>query len=331
MKEIRKTNYAMYIHWELLQACNFSCVYCYAHPKKYLPKKIDIPRVIQRLNSFNKIMLITLTGGEPFLITNFVEFAHELTKKHYIRIDTNLSMEKACNKFIEVVNPEKVAEITFSVHILEREKRKMDIGKVCKLVKKFQKNKFNIVANYVAYPPLLGRMEKDIIFFQKEGIEIFPTFFQGAFNKKNYPFSDKKLSYSKEAVELIATLNPYSKTTISESRNKPCPAGTAAFFINSENIVFPCVMLRKKLGNFFEKWHTFTKVIRCPIVHCPCPFNRNFAASPGTSHQICLLNKTISEKGIFSVSKSRELTYNFCQILLDALRSLWRRFKIACR
>ncbi|MCQ9207055.1 MAG: radical SAM protein, partial [Omnitrophica bacterium] len=252
---ITKLNYDMYIHWILLEGCNFSCTYCYAHPRKGLPPKIDILRVIQRLDKINKVILFTFTGGEPFLISNFTEFIHELTKKHYVRIDTNLSLKKPCEKFMNTVNPKKVVEITFSIHVLEREKRRMSLQDLCLLVKKFQKKGFRMIGNYVAYPPLVKRLKRDIEFFKSQGLEILPTLFHGCYGSKTYPINDRgALAYSENDMQLISAMNPYAKIVTFKSKNKPCQAGVTAFVINHKYEVFPCLMMRKKLGNFFGEW-----------------------------------------------------------------------------
>lgn len=141
MKISDELKYTMYIHWILLQECNFSCIYCPSvnFTGKNPPNRLEIPKIIERLNRFDETMLISLTGGEPFLVPNFVEFVQQLTLKHYVRIDTNLSLKKNIEKFINLINAEKVIEITFSIHVLERIRRNMSLNDLCNLVKKLEK------------------------------------------------------------------------------------------------------------------------------------------------------------------------------------------------
>ncbi len=298
-------SYKMYLHWALLKECNYSCNYCLASPQKGVPDSIDIPRVIRRLEELHTTALITFTGGEPFWVPNFVEFAYEVTKKHYIRIDTNLSLTKSCERFLNRIDPNRVFEITFSVHILERMKRKLDLSELIVLVKRFQEKGFNMVGSYLAYPPLLGRIEDDIHFFKKQGIEIRPTLYIGNFDEKNYPLTNGACTYSGDEMELISRLNPKAKTKIDKRKNLPCQAGTSAFLITPDYEVFPCYPIHRKLGNFFEGWKTFSMVIRCPVDYCFCAFNRPFSTSLATQQHIQLLQKTMSEKGTFSILKSR--------------------------
>ena len=44
--------------------------------------------------------------------------------------DTNLSQRKTLERFKNLVNPEKVLEIVFSTHVLEREKRNLSLKKL---------------------------------------------------------------------------------------------------------------------------------------------------------------------------------------------------------
>lgn len=321
-------SYNMYLHWAILNECNYSCNYCNASPRKGVPDNIDIPKVIRRLEELNTTALITFTGGEPFLVPNFVEFAHEVTKKHYIRIDTNLSLTKSCERFLNLIDPNRVFEITFSVHILERMKRKHEMSELSILVKRFQEKGFNIVGSYVVYPPLLGRIENDVNFFKTQGIEIRPTLYIGKFDEKNYPLTRDACTYSDNEMNLISRLNPNAKTKIDKRKNLPCQAGTSAFFITPDYDVFPCITIRRKLGNFFDEWKTFSKVIRCSVDYCFCPFNRPFSTSLATQQHIQLLQKTMSEKGVFSILESRLFVTGLYPWLLDILPHLLYRLRI---
>lgn len=323
-----KLNYEMYLHWEILKECNFSCDYCFAQPKKGLPKELDVNRIIQRLDKFEKVMLISFTGGEPFLVPNFLEFIRAITKKHCIRIDTNLSLKKSCEQFMDMIDPEKVLEITFSVHISERERRKTSLEDLCSFVKRFQRKGFEMVGNYVVYPPLINRVKKDLEIFEAHGIRVLPTYFSGSLDNKIYPIdANGNIAYTPAAIQLITSSNPYAESLLSKSLGKPCQAGVSAFVINHKYEVYPCFSIKKKLGSFFEKWERFPKVIKCPVKYCMCPFNENFAASPHTSGQIALLNKTIEEKGILSINESVKVTHTFHQTILDITRQIHRYFK----
>lgn len=299
---VEKSNPEIYIQWNMLRECNFSCNYCVVKATHKIVQEVDIPKVVQRLDKLNKTLLIGFNGGEPFLIPNFTELCLELTKRHFIRIDTNLSLSNACKKFVNTINPDKVVEICFSTHVLEREKRGNDLKELCLLVKMFQEKGFKMIGNYVVYPSLITRMEEDIKFFDSQGIKVLPSLFWGIFNGKSYPLSEERISYSKEGMQLITKFNPYVKTQLHNIRKSFCQAGCAAFTINQKYEVLACSGISKKLGTFFEEWHVFRKVIRCPNQYCLCPPNRAPAVTlfPNNFPTTSMLQKAISEKGVYS-------------------------------
>lgn len=314
--------------------CTFDCVYCRQHNNCMESlKKIETRKFVDRLDKLNRICLVGISGGEPFLIPNFREFAAEVTKKHYIRIDTNLSLVEECRKFIEVIDPERVVEIVFSVHILEREKRNRDLMELVSLVNEFQAKGFKMVGNYVSYPPLLGRLEKDIDFFKSYGIKVLPTLFGGKFNGKNYPLDNGKCSYSREELELIVRLNPYANLPLHNPLNEFCQAGCTAFWVTDKYEVFPCLTMQtmrdRKLGDFFGKWTIFPKVIRCPQNYCTDQYNKILCCSLSGFHlglgytQL----KAMSERGACSLWESR-LFFGliFGKAVLRKIRNIVRSF-----
>lgn len=328
-------NYDMLIFFHPSLACTFDCVYCGQHSNTIEPPgEIEIKKIMKRLDEFKKTLLVCICGGEPFLIPNLTEFVYELTKRHYVRIDTNLSQIEKCREFMNIINPDRVIEIVFSTHILEREKRKIDLLELVSLVKELQKKGFNIFGNYVAYPPLLSRMERDLDFLNSQGIKVIPILFQGTFNGKKYPLQDGRPSYSEEELELIARLNPYAIIPFNNPRNEFCQAGCTAFCINDKYKVFPCLTMmyhnRNKLGDFYGKWRIFPKVIRCPECYCSDQYNKNFVSTLGNTGLNYLFLKTVSEKGICSRAESFLLLSGYWKDLLpqkikEAIRRLLAR------
>lgn len=299
----------IFLIWNILKECNFSCNYCVVKAPEGKGKEVDIPRVVQRLDKLNKTLLIHSTGGEPFLVPNFVKLIQEITKRNQVRIDTNLTISKACKEFVNNINPDKVVEICFSTHILERQKIVNGLNKLCSTVNMFQDRGFKMIGNYVAYPSLMGRIEKDIDFFDSQGIKVLPTFFWGKFKGKPYPLSKDHVSYSRDEFELLIKLNPNIKAHLLNTKNSLCHAGSAAFIVSHNYEVTACNAIPKNLGNFFDDWHVFEKVIRCPSSSCLCPHNRAPAVTlfPDNFPTIGMLNGIISEKGAYSRFNSYRL------------------------
>jgi len=184
-----KIKYDAWLQWNVTTRCNMNCQYCFDFDKK--SKKfgeileINIPELIKTLNKTNKFFRINFIGGEPFLTPNIVEACIQLTKKHYVSFNTNLTSTKL-KEFCENINPKKVSYILAALHIKELEKRNLlnryiDNFLLCK-----QKG-FNIIAIVVAHPSLINEVEKYTKFFKEKNIDIKFTAFIGKYNEKNYP------------------------------------------------------------------------------------------------------------------------------------------------
>ena len=302
-------DYDFYIHWAITNKCNYSCGYCVINThiqQASIAEPVDIRRILKRVKKIPGVILFTFTGGEPFLIPNFPELAAELTKKHFVRIDTNLSIKHTCEKFLEIVDPSRIWEITFSPHTLERNKQKHRLEEVCDTVNKFQKKGFKMVGNYVVWPPSIKGFEKDLAYFSQRGIKLYPTLFIGDYRGKRYPEDNGVVTYSRETLDMIEKYNPEALTVLEKSNGQLCPAGSRAFFIDSNYNVFPCTAAQKKIGLFFENWQTLKKVVTCPINRCYCPFNKPFAINANSLLQTYITKKAVRELGVYSAEKSRE-------------------------
>lgn len=306
----------MYLHWNLLKECNFTCDYCCAHTRSGKIKELNIDLILKRLDRFNKTILATLTGGEVFLIPNFIEFVQELTKKHFVRIDTNLSLKKRCIEFIEKIDPQRVHEISFSVHVAEREKRGQSLHEASSLAGKFLDHGFSVVGNYVAYPLHLKRMPEDIKIFQDNGVQILPSMYVGRFNGKEYPVYKGNSSYNKDELNLIYSYCNHTKMVIDHKKGDFCHAGLKSFYINSQYQVFPCNSINKKIGDFWDDWNVFDKVIRCPQKFCGTPCCKmGFKSENEDSMMIKLRKIAIDEKKVASGIQSFLMTLSMTRLI----------------
>ena len=93
------------ITWTINEICNFNCSYCTQwHNKKEGIKPIDISKLSESLHYLDKDWLFLITGGEPFLEKNFIKICEEITKRHYISLNTNLSTTNFFY-FADKINP----------------------------------------------------------------------------------------------------------------------------------------------------------------------------------------------------------------------------------
>ena len=88
------------------QGCNFRCPYC--HNPELVPIKIPDTQIIREEDIFSflnkrkgKLDAVTITGGEPLLQTDLVDFLLELKGLGYlIKLDTNGSFPSRLGKII---------------------------------------------------------------------------------------------------------------------------------------------------------------------------------------------------------------------------------------
>lgn len=82
------------VYIEITSKCNMNCPYCYNNSTfegTFLSKEKFFDLIDQCKN--NKIPEITISGGEPFLHPNIIDFIKYANDKHiYVRIISNLSM-----------------------------------------------------------------------------------------------------------------------------------------------------------------------------------------------------------------------------------------------
>ncbi|MBD3245592.1 MAG: radical SAM protein [Candidatus Omnitrophica bacterium] len=300
--------------------CNFSCVYCGQHcgdPRSV--KTLDIGRIMQGLDRFGRTLLVSICGGEPFLIPNLIEFVQEVKRKHYVRIDSNLSLTDRCRTFLDAVGPERITEIIFSVHALEREKRGLDLMDLIVLVKEFQAKGFRMAGDYVTYPPLFSRLEKDIDLFRAHGIKVMPVLFCGEYQGRNYPFHQGSVSYSKEELDLVFRYNSLAKIVLHNPHGEYCQAGCTAFCLNDRYEVFPCLSMlirnTNKIGDLFSGWRTAPKVIKCPMHYCADQYNKTFMCTLSQFNLAYMQLKAMRDRGVLSERESAVF-----------LRGGWRKY-----
>ncbi len=259
--------YDAWLHWNVTRKCNFDCEYCFSHDKNVTseaPKKIDVEKLLSVLNKTGKSFRVGFTGGEPFLVPNFLESAGALTEEHFISINTHLTSSKI-KEFAEAIPHEKVLFIQASLHFDELEKRNLK-SRFIENYSLLKERGFNIFAEAVAFPPFISRLEEFREFYEKEGIDFSFGVFIGIYDGKKYPesYTDKEISafglYASEQRKFL-------------QKGNLCNAGfnTAVLFSNGN--VFPCFQIKEKLGNVYEKIDFYDAPITCPARQCGCPLN----------------------------------------------------------
>jgi hypothetical protein len=230
---------------------------------------------------------------------NFIEICKEITKKHYLSLNTNLSTSNVVD-FAYNINPEKSLFINAAVHITVREKKDKELTSYTEKMLLLQKMGFNVIAYYVVHPSLLSRVKSDMAFLLSKGIQkVRVKVFRGVYMGKYYPFSfstaEKKYIEDMDGdfpeFEILNKVHNY--------KGQLCRAGQRFFFMDRTGNLKRCSSLNRRYGNLFEKRIIYDTELRpCPIRKCGCPYEgiRNKLSRKG---DICaLLKETIIEKSL---------------------------------
>lgn len=276
-----------YVLWCITRQCNFNCAYCFRKCGDEDPAcgKYSAEHIAQRFDETGKVWHIRMTGGEPLLYPGFVELAKALTRRHYVSVITNLSTPNAY-EFAEAIENERVHSISASLHILEREKRKDGVREYLRKFLHFQERGFNIRLRYIAYPPLLGRIEEDVEWLRRDGVKrIGVKVFQGRYKGGHYPrdYSDEERAFIRGL-----GLNNYEQEILAgrvSFLGRKCEAGHQAFTMDMSGNVMRCNTLKDKYGNLFRgTFRPGESSRRCTVKKCSCAYEGiDFAAGLGSA------------------------------------------------
>lgn len=288
--KLNELKYDAWLIWNITNKCNLACGFCSARASmpslikiikikslglipyfsikklkakfKKIPEKIDIVSLIRTLDETNRIFRIGFSGGEPFLSSNIIEACVELTKRHYISLNTNL-ISKNIKEFTEKIDPERVIHFHASLHIKELERlnlldRYINNFLLCK------EKGFDIFAQEVAYPPLLEEVDKYKKNFKEKGIELTFNPFNGEYNKKIYP-----QAYTEKEIEIFGLDETYINYFY--QKGKICNAGYNVGLVSITGDIQPCHLINKNMGNIYKEIKFSDKVIKCPFEFCFCP------------------------------------------------------------
>ncbi len=278
---MNNSKYDAWLHWNVTNRCNLKCEYCFSVPPK--PKndvnRINISKLLATLEKTDKTFRIGFTGGEPFLVPNFVEAVKSITKKHFVTINSNLTLPTVKDFGIKI-HHERVLFIHASFHYLELIRKKVLDNYISNFFF-LRENGFNVYAEEVAFPPHLERLEKDAERLSKLGIKLKFGAYYGFYNGKRYPES-----YTDEEIERFNL----PKREIEKFRQKGnyCNAGYNVGVVYSKGQIKPCFQYHSDLGNIYEEINFNSELIRCEAEYCGCPMNL---------YDLFLYNKALRIKG----------------------------------
>ena len=270
------------IQWNLSKSCNMRCSYCFntLEEKTSPPINLDL-EIIKK--SFMRLdpSIIVITGGEPFLIKNFVEVCEIITKKHELIILTNLSHDVDPLQFCLRINPEKILEISISLHFLFREGT-YEFGEFCYNIELLKKHKFPYRLSQIMTPEIIDGFP---IIQNSINSKIYPKTLEGIYNGKKYPTAyteDERITL----LEIIKQVNGeepdvymakkilegYSDKNEITFTGKLCSSGYDDIVIVEDGTIYQCWNQLVPLGNFFEDgllW--WDEPQQCHYDWCACP------------------------------------------------------------
>jgi MoaA/NifB/PqqE/SkfB family radical SAM enzyme len=293
------------ITWNITNFCNFQCEYCINSNADDLAQIEGIDFLTQKkgFDSLGKDWIIHITGGEPFLMKEFINLCENISTNHYISLNTNLTTANIY-QFADHLNPEKVLFISSSVHILEREKRDPNLKKYIEKIIYLQEKRFNIIASYVAFPSVLSRIKDDFKTLKDGGVQNLQfKGFRGLYNKKVYPYA-----YSDEDISILKTL-PYEYPEFEILKGEysffghNCGAGNRFFVMDEFGNLKRCSSLHREYGNLFKggiKRDINPKP--CPLRNCGCPYEGIRNVDSSKKSNALLINEVMSE-GYFQMKR----------------------------
>lgn len=262
------------VSWFVNNLCNFSCDYCGHYKKEHESVgKIPLHQIAKSFDIFGKTGHIIITGGEPFLFPGFTELCRLITKKHYLSLNTNLSLPET-RIFAENISPDRVLMINAGLHLKFRSKLKNGMDDFISNYKYFLEKGFSIFASYVIYPNLILQFEKDIATYESMGIRnISAKSFSGIFNGKTYPaaYTESERKRIEKYMKAQIDMPEYLVNTC--FKNRPCFAGKDFFSIDPGGNACRCNSDATSFGNIFTgSFSQNNKAVPCRMDECLCPY-----------------------------------------------------------
>jgi len=228
------------------------------------PQPIDTERFLSVLERTGKIFKIVFSGShaEPFTIPNFIEACKKISERHYIGMNTNLTLPVVCD-FVKEISPERVRSIVASAHLDEMER----LGLTGQYIQNFlflKERGFNISCLAVAYPSLTVKAESAQMFFKRNGIDLSFFPFYGTYEGREYPkaYNKKELDAFSFRKQDLKGQNFYGKY---------CNAGYNSVLALPDGNVIRCTVVDQHLGNVYEEIRFTQKLTECPVKFCACP------------------------------------------------------------
>ena len=307
--------YEVEADWILLRTCNFRCSYC-GIPEADLGAKINLHATpaewLAAFNSTGKSWLLHLTGGEPSVYPDFVELCEQLTRHHYLSLNTNLS-HPCLDVFAERVDPDRVHFINAALHYEERE-NKDPVEHFIERVRKLNTRGFNVLVSSVMTPQVSGAFAELQAYFEANGLFIIPKVMRGWHEGRLYPdaYTMRQRRLVREHLESARakyattlarmkeppTINMFADELflkrVPKYSGKMCASGQKFVQIDPEGNVVRCNS-GERLGNILRRdLKLFSEPRACDTTYCPY-FCEKYTKAPFVSPQPSFVRRLLGE------------------------------------
>ncbi len=180
--------YDLEADWHLLNTCNYRCKYCFFSADVLGDKLRTFASPQSWRSAFDatgKIWLLHMTGGEPSIYPQFVEFCETLTERHYMSLNSNLT-HSSYENFAQRIDPSRVNFINAGLHLEEREERS-GVTKFLRHAELLRSKGFSIIVSLVATPTALERFAEAIALLKPINLFPIPKLLRGRSGGQVYP------------------------------------------------------------------------------------------------------------------------------------------------
>jgi len=265
------------------EQCNFQCKYCLGWNKASkddtLVDRLGADKVAADFRflqeSSRQQLYITLTGGEPSLITDFIPFVQKLAEFAFIELQTNLCT-KSIQDFANSIDPKRIGQVMASYHNETVEKSDVLTLRYFENFHLLADRGFTVVFKIIALPWQLSSLADRLKEYKNKLPKDAPILVQPYIYEK-YPNA-----YSKEEKALIEPLLRTRKSEIldyidgaGEFEGMGCDAGAGFIVMDRQGYAYPCYSQfpHKKLGNLINRnIKLFDGPQLCPMPFCGTPF-----------------------------------------------------------
>ncbi len=277
----------------LTERCNFKCSYCvgwHNGRRDCLTDKYSVEEIVDHFcylqDTSGKKLYITLTGGEPSVVTDFGELVKRLTTYIDIELQTNL-----CTKYIKYfaknADPKRVGQVMASYHSEILDKNTSLKKLYFENFRLLMDQGFTVILKIIALPKEIPYLKNKVDWLKRqlpdEAVILIQPFIAGEVGVKEFPNS-YPYRYTEEEKSILREVIKVRRSEIFDYINgagwfqgMKCDAGRGFISIDKNGDAFRCVhdmVYRKRfLGNLIKRnICPFNMPRPCSISHCSAPF-----------------------------------------------------------